>query len=162
VPLGDTYMELIAVVDGAEAAQSPVGRWVAEARDGRPLGWCLRTNRLDEIVRGLDLTVTPVSRTAPDGRLFRGRIAGLEQAAAEPSLPFFIERGQGAPFPGSAPATHRSGSVRIARLELSGDADRLAGWLGDHDLPITIRAGAPAVASIVLTGNAGEIVLDEL
>jgi hypothetical protein len=120
------------------------------------------TDRLDDVARRLDLTVIPVSRTTPDGGLFRGRIAGLEQAAAEPSLPFFIERGEGAPFPGSAPATHRSGSAQITRLELSGDAKRLAAWLGAHDLPITIRAGEPAVASIVLTGDAGEIVVDEL
>jgi len=162
VPLGDAYLELIAVVDDAEAAKSPVGRWVAEAQPRRPLGWCVRTNRLDDVVRRLDLTVIPVSRTTPDGRLFRGRIAGLEQAAAEQSLPFFIERGEGAQFPGSAPATHRSGSVRIAGLEVSGDADRLADWLGPHALPITIRAGKPAVASIVLTADAGEIALDEL
>jgi hypothetical protein len=162
VPLGDTYLELIAIVDEAEAAQSPVGRWVAEARRGRPLGWSVRTNRLDDVARRLELTVIPVSRATPHGRLLRGLIAGIEQAAAEPSLPFFIERGEGAPFPGNAPATHRSGSAQIARLELSGDAGRLADWLGDHDLPVTIRAGAPAVASIVLRGDAGEIVVDEL
>jgi hypothetical protein len=162
VPLGDTYLELIAVVDEAEAAQSPVGRWVANAQPGRPLGWCLRTERLDDVAGRLDVTIVAVSRASSDGRLFRGRIAGIEQAAAEPSLPFFIEREESSPFPGSAPATHRSGSVQIARLVLSGDADRLADWLGAHDLPITIRAGAPAVASIVLTGDAGEIVVDEL
>jgi hypothetical protein len=43
VPLGDTYLELIAVVDEAEAAQSPVGRWVAEMQRGRPLGWSVST-----------------------------------------------------------------------------------------------------------------------
>ena len=37
VPLGDTYLELIAVVDEAEAAESPFGRWVAAAQPG-PLG----------------------------------------------------------------------------------------------------------------------------
>jgi Glyoxalase-like domain len=162
VPLGDTYMELIAVVDGAEAAQSPVGRWVAEARDGRPLGWCLRTDRLDDVAGRLDMTIVAVSRARPDGRVFRGRIAGIEQATAEPSLPFFIEREESSPFPGAGPVTHRAGSVKIARVELSGDADRLDGWLGSHDLPITIRPGEPAVASIVLRGDVGEIVVDEL
>jgi Glyoxalase-like domain len=162
VPLGNTYLELIAAVDEAEAAQSPVGRWVADSRPGRPLGWCVHADRLEDVARRLELTVAPVSRAAPDGRLFRGRIAGIEQAAAEPSLPFFIERGEGSPFPGGARATHRAGPVEITRLELSGDADRLADWLGPHDLPITIRAGLPAVASIVLTGSAGEIVVAEI
>jgi hypothetical protein len=77
VPLGETYVELIAVVDEAEAAQSPVGRWVANAPPGRPLGWCLRTDQLEDVARRLDLTVTAVSRATPDGRLFRGRIAGI-------------------------------------------------------------------------------------
>ena len=162
MPLGETYLELIAVVDEAEAAQSPVGRWITDAQPGRPLGWCLRTDRLEDVVRRLDLTIVAVSRATPEGRLFRGRIAGIEQAAAEPSLPFFIERGESSPFPGHAAASHRSGPLQIARLELSGDADRLADWLGSHDLPITIRPGAPAVASIVLTGDAGEIVVDGL
>jgi hypothetical protein len=164
VPLGDTYVELISVVDEAEAGQSAVGRWVAAVppRTGRPLGWVVRTDRLDDVARRLDLTVADGSRSKPDGRLVRWRMAGIEQAAAEPSLPFFIEWREGTPFPGSGPAAHRSGSVRIAKLELSGDADRLADWLGPHDLPVTIRAGAPAVASIVLKGDAGEIVIDEL
>jgi Glyoxalase-like domain len=164
VPLGDTYLELIAVVDEAEAAQSPVGRWVGDVppRIARPLGWVVRTDQLGEVARRLDLTVADGLRAAPDGRLVRWRMAGIEQAAAEPSLPFFIEWGQDTPFPGRAAATHRSGSVEIARLELSGDPDRLAAWLGLHRLPITIRAGAPAVASIVLTGAAGEIVVDEV
>ena len=87
-------------------------------------------------------------------------LAGIEQATAEPSLPFFIEWGHGTPLPGRAPVTHRAGAVQIATLRLDGDADRLAAWLGAHRLPVTVRPGTPAVASIVLTGPAGEIVLD--
>jgi hypothetical protein len=39
VPLGDSYLELIAVVDQAAAADSSFGRWVASraSRLGRPL-----------------------------------------------------------------------------------------------------------------------------
>ena len=90
----------------------------------------------------------------------RWRLAGIEQATAEPSLPFFIEWGHGTQLPGRAPATHRAGVVQIATLRRDGDADCLAAWLGAHRLPITVRPGTPAVASIVLTGAAGEIVLD--
>ena len=53
-----------------------------------------------------------------------------------------------------------AGVVQIATLRLDGDADRLAARLGAHRLPITVRPGTPAVTSIVLTGAAGEIVLD--
>ena len=59
VPLGEAYIELVAVVDEAEAAQSPFGRWVAQAHPtlAQPLGWAVRTNKLDDVARRLDLVV---------------------------------------------------------------------------------------------------------
>jgi hypothetical protein len=162
VPLGESYLELVAVVDAAEAAQSAFGRWVAAAPiepSGRPFGWVVRTDELDEVARRLGLTVEAGSRAAPGSQLVRWRSAGIERLAAEPSLPFFIEWGQGTPLPGRAAVTHPAGSVAITRLELAGDADRLAVWLGNHRLPIAVSAGRPAVRKVVLTGTAGEIVV---
>ncbi len=163
VPLGESYLELIAVVDDAEAAAGPFGRWVAAASSAtlRLLGWAVRTDQLDEVARRLGLTVGAGSRAGSAGGLLSWRSAGVEQAAAEHSLPFFIEWGAGTPFPGRAPVSHAAGSVRLSSLRLRGDADRLAAWLGDHRLPITVGAGAPAVSSIVLTGDDGETVLGE-
>jgi hypothetical protein len=162
VPLGAAYLELVAVVDEAEAAQSSFGRWVAGAQpiSAMPLGWAARTQRLDDLARRLGLEVEVGSRATRDGQLVRWRLAGVEQAAAEPSLPFFIEWAQGTPFPGRATVSHPAGAVQIARLELAGDGDRLAAWLGAHRLPITVRPGTPALARVTLTGAAGEIVLD--
>jgi hypothetical protein len=162
VPLGEAYLELVAVVDEAEAASSPFGSWVAGASPAaaRPLGWAVRTNALDDVARRLGLAVAAGSRAARDGRLLRWRSAGVEQAAAEPSLPFFIEWGHGTPLPGRAPADHRAAGARIAELQLAGDAERLEAWLGDHRLPIAVRRGTPALASIRLTGAAAEIVLE--
>ena len=160
VPLGDSYLELVAVVDESEAAQSAFGRWVARHRSAGPLGWAVRTKRLDDIARRLGLTVAVGSRTGQDGRVTRWRLAGVEQAAAEPFFPFFIEWGDGTSLPGSAPAVHRAGAVRLASLRLAGDAARLTAWLGDRRLPITVRPGAPAVTAVLLAGDAGEISLD--
>jgi hypothetical protein len=86
-------------------------------------------------------------------------VAGIEEAAAEPSLPFFLEWGDGTPFPGRAPVTHAAGEVEITSLELDGDRQRLADWLGSHRLPITVREGAPAVAGVILSGASGEFTL---
>jgi hypothetical protein len=162
VPLGETYLELVAVVDESEAAQSPFGRWVAGVHPklAQPFGWTVRTHQLDDVARRLGLTVDAGSRAGRDGQLVQWRLAGIEQAAAEPSLPFFIEWAHGTSPPGRAPATHRAGPVQLAKLQLDGDADRLTAWLGGHRLPITVRPGAPAVAAIVLAGAAGEIALD--
>jgi hypothetical protein len=162
VPLGEAYLELVAVVDDPEAAQSPFGRWVAEARPtlAEPLGWAVRTDALDEVARRLGLTIGAGSRATRGGELLRWRLAGIEQAAAEPSLPFFIEWGRETPLPGRTPITHPAGPVKLAQLQLDGDADRLAAWLGAHRLPISVRPGRPGIRSIVLKGAAGEIVLD--
>ena len=161
VPLGETYLELVAVVDEAEAAQSAFGRWVGQVPRtvATPLGWAVRTEEPDDVARQHGLVVAAGSRATRDGRLLRWRLAGLEQAAAEPSLPFFIEWEDGTPLPGQTPASHQVAGVRIAQVHLDGDADRLAAWLGDHDLPITVRPGTPALTSIVLTTGSGEIAL---
>jgi len=162
VPLGETYLELAAVVDEDTAAQTAFGRWVAGARSERRLllGWAVRTDDLDPIAQRLNLNIENGSRTTPAGRLLQWRLAGIEQAAAEPSLPFFIEWRHGAPLPGHTTVAHPSGPVEIARLVLSGDADRLTSWLGDHRLPIAFRPGKPAVKAIVLTAATGELHLD--
>jgi hypothetical protein len=161
VPLGDTYVELITVVDPAEAAGSAFGSWVAAGAtsEGRPLGWAVRTDDLDEVAGRLDLVVEAKSRKDASGRTLRWRVAGIEESAAEPSLPFFLEWGDATPFPGRAPVTHPAGAVEIASLELEGDRQRLADWLGSHRLPIAVREGAPAVAGVILSGASGEFTL---
>jgi hypothetical protein len=153
VPLGDSYLELVTVADEAEAARSPFGSWVARAQSegGGPLGWAVRTHALDDVAHRLGLTIRAGSRANRSGETLRWRLAGLERAAEEPALPFFIEWAQGAPFPGRIPVHHPAGAVRIAELRLAGDGDRIADWLGGRRLPITVRAGAPAVVGIVLT-----------
>jgi hypothetical protein len=145
VPLGDAYLELVAVVDEAEAADSAFGRWVASAPAG-PLGWAVRTDRLDAVAARLGLAVTEGSRVGRDGRLIRWRLAGVEEAAAEPCRPFFIEWAPGTTLPG------RAGDPAEIALELTGDAARLSAWLDQHRLPISVRPGAPAVARILVDG----------
>jgi hypothetical protein len=161
VPLGDSYLELIAVVDTAKAGQSSIGRWVASAVSStlRPLGWAVRTSQLDEVARRLDLDVHAGSRTTPWGDEVRWRSAGIDQAAVEPSLPFFIEWGSETKLPGRAEIHHAAGAAKIARLAVSADSGRLAGWLGDHQLPIVVSAGKPAVTAIFIAVDRGEIFL---
>ncbi|HZD01956.1 MAG TPA: VOC family protein [Actinomycetes bacterium] len=161
VPLGASYLELIAVVDQAAAADSSVGRWVASgaSRLGRPLGWAVRTGNLDQLARRLGLTMSAGSRVTPTGEVLCWRSAGIEQAAAEPSLPFFIGWAAGTRLPGTTAVAHPVAPARIAKLLLEGDPGRLAAWLGNHALPIDMRAGSPAVAAVVLSTAMGETVL---
>jgi Glyoxalase-like domain len=162
VPLGESYLELVSVVDAAEAAQSSFGSWVARVRSrpARLLGWAVRTHELDAVARRLDLRSPPAHERRAAVTCCGGGWPVLSRLQPRPALPFFIEWAQGTPFPGRASTRHPAGGVEIARLQLDGDANRLAAWLGAHDLPIAVRAGAPVLASIVLTGPAGDIILD--
>jgi Glyoxalase-like domain len=158
VPLGDAYIELIAVVDDGEAARSAFGRWVAagtESGPGRPLGWVARTKRLDEVAERLGLTVSSGSRPGRDGRVLRWRLAGVDEAAAESALPFFVEWGEGTPLPGRTGIEHPAGAVRLERLELSGDAGRVTERLGTGKMPVRVIPGPPAVKGLVLAGDEG-------
>src|SRR5215216_27925 len=126
---------------------------------GRPLGWAVRTDQLDQLAHRLNLTVRSGKRVTPSGELLRWRSAGIDQAAAEPSLPFFLEWAAGVRLPGTTAVAHPAAPVGIAKLLLEGDPDRLAAWLGNHVLPVVVRTGRPAVAAVVLSTATGKIVL---
>ena len=163
VPLGESYLELVTVEDEIAAAKSTFGRWVGAMRSpaGRLIGWAVRTKDLDSIARRLDLGISDGSRRDPSGVELRWRGAGLEAAAAEPALPFFIEWDPRTPHPGRLSAAHRIGEVKLARLELTADPVRLAAWLGEGWLPIVVQPGAPAVTRVILRAREREIVLGE-
>lgn len=146
VPLGSTYLELVTVVDEAEAAESGFGAWVTGGDLPRLLGWCLRTEDLDSVAGRLGLTIADGARARPDGTVVRWRMAGLERSAEEPSLPFFIEWGFGTPYPGKALA--QSSAIRGVRLQ--GEPERIAEWVGEMEVPILVREGSPALLSVVL------------
>jgi hypothetical protein len=156
VPLGDTYLELVAVVDEIESSATPFGRWVTTgaSKGGRPIGWVVRTNTLDATAGRLGLTIGSGSRLAPTGERLQWRSAGIQEAATEPFLPFFIEWAERTRFPGSVGT-----QGRLSGLRLEGDEARLRTWLGEHTLPITVRPGTPAVSEVVISSGARELVL---
>jgi hypothetical protein len=88
-------------------------------------------------------------------------LAGVEEAAAEPALPFFIEWAPGTRLPGRARTAHPTGEVGIAEVRVSGDSDYIKSWLGTHQVPIDIRRGTSAITAVILRSASGdEIVLD--
>jgi hypothetical protein len=139
IPLGRSYIELIAVVDQAEALSSARSMRVARAVSlGRTFAtWAVRTNHLDDLrvhlaSRGLVLPETAQgSRARPDGTMLRWRSQELrwrshESIADDDVLPFVIEwEGPANLHPGRVPAAHRSGASAIRHVVL-GDPDPAA------------------------------------
>jgi hypothetical protein len=151
VPLGDAYVELVAVADREKAAHTAFGSWVASAKPGRPLGWAVRTDAIEAVGRRLGLTVVPGFRATSGGARITWRSAGVEVAAREPALPFFIQWGDGVPLPGATPVRYPGGPARLKLLSLEADPVRLAAWLGEHDLPLAVATGPSRVSEVVLT-----------
>jgi Glyoxalase-like domain len=130
VPLGETYLELVAVVDEAEAAQSGFGGWVAGGELPRMLGWCMRTDELDAVAGRLGLTIADGARARPDGTVLHWRMAGLERSAEESTLPFFIEWGAGTPYPGQA--LDQTATIHELRLSVGEGSPKLRSVLLDE------------------------------
>ena len=158
IPLGDTYIELVAVGDDESARRSAFGQWIASALPGRPLGWAVRTNSIDAVGRRLGLPVVPGSRVEPGGGLITWRSVGLDIVVREPGLPFFIQWGNGVPLPGAAAVSHPGGPATLKLLSVAADQERLADWLGDHDLPIAV-IGPRARSAITLSRGHGHFTI---
>ena len=158
VPLGDTYLELVAVADDERAGRSAFGQWIASAIPGRPLGWAVRTGSIDAVGRRLGQPVVPGSRVAPRGALITWRSVGLDIAVRESGLPFFIQWGDGMPLPGAAAVRHRDGPATLKLLSVAVNQERLADWLGDHDLPIAVT-GPSGKSVITLSRRQGDFTI---
>ena len=160
IPLGASYIELIAVVDRAEASESPLGRWVASRTEmGHPWdGLVLHTEDVGGEGERLDVEVSEFSRLAPDGRLLTWRMAGLDHLL-EDDLPFFITfEGPADAHPGRDRAQHRVEPSQISAVTWSGDADRLASWIADPGLSLTI-ADDPSQRSITVATTQGDMTI---
>jgi hypothetical protein len=156
VPLGAAYLELVTVVDEAEASTSDFGRWVSAMLEGSSrLGWAVRTDDLNGIASRLGLEVAEGSRRSPAGEMLHWRIGGVPQAARDSSLPFFIQWGVGTPLPGRAAVVHRAGTVALGELTINGNEQRVHEWIGTTSLPVRVTPGVTkGVASFsVLTST---------
>lgn len=159
VPLGDAYLEFVAVVDHETAARAAFGRWVAAATPGRPLGWAVRTDAIEAVGGRLGLPVVSGYRSTPGGGLVTWRSAGVDVATRESGLPFFIQWGGGVALPGATPVRHPGGPASLKRLVVTEDPGRLADWLGEHDLPLSVTFGPSGLSAVVLTQGRGDFEL---
>jgi Glyoxalase-like domain len=173
IPLGASYLELIAVVDQAEAQRSATTRRITRAVDeGRTFAaWAVRTDHPDALrehlrASGLDLE-PPVkgARERPDGVTLRWQ-SQLLVAPGEPSvLPFVIEW-QVPPdqHPGRAAVDHPSKARGIRSVRL-GDPDpaaasaRFQTLLGDVPSIAFERADASGVTAVDVDTPSGHLTI---
>jgi catechol 2,3-dioxygenase-like lactoylglutathione lyase family enzyme len=159
VPVGaGQYIELMAVAD--HDSQHPLVRTLHRlVSDGdRLMAVCLRPDNIDEVARRLSITVTPAERHNPDGEIVRWRLAGIEAALGPERLPFFIDW-QGAETRLDREHDDVAEADGIAWVEYGGDADRLAAWIGGHELPIRVVEGDPGPKAVALRRGPDTVVI---
>ena len=76
VPLGDAYLELLAIHDREEAASSPIGRILLERITGDGLiAWAVRADNVPAIAQRLGTQLVTVRRDA-----LTAQLTGVEEA----------------------------------------------------------------------------------
>lgn len=159
VPLGSSYIELMAVVDHDEAASSPMGSWLErrliEVGEG-PAALCVRTDDMEAAALRTGRAPLQMSRSRPDGVELKWQLVALDAAISE-GLPFFIQwQGDDSDHPGRGHVGHRRAVVGIDWVELGGDQDLLAAWLGPHELPLRHVEGPPGPHRVAVAIGKGE------
>jgi hypothetical protein len=141
VPLGGGYLELMAVADPQEAADSPMGSAVqarlTEQGDGL-FAWVIVLDGVEQFADRLGLPVITVAREG-----LSARVAGLAEALRNPVLPFFLERDEGVADPGEG-----ADAGGITWLEVAGDREALESRLGDAELPVRVVDGPVGVIAM--------------
>jgi hypothetical protein len=141
VPLGGGYLELMAVADPNEAADSPMGSAVqarlTEQGDGL-FAWVIVLDGVEQFADRLGLPVITVAREG-----LSARVAGLAEALRNPVLPFFLERDEGVADPGEG-----ADAGGITWLEVAGDREALESRLGGTELPVRVVDGPVGVIAM--------------
>lgn len=123
------YLEVVSVLDHPASDKAPFGQAV-RARSlagGGWLGYVIAVDDIAPLEQRLGRSAAPGHRHRPDGFDLRWRQIGMEGLASDPQLPLVMQWEVDAELHPSAGA---SGQVRLERLEIAGDPDRVSSLLG--------------------------------
>lgn len=146
---GGVYVEVVAALDHPAADKAPFGRAVRHRADegGGWLGWVVAVDDIAMVEQQLGRTSVAGHRIRPDGAELRWRQIGVLDLMDDPQLPYFIEWQTKECHPACD-----GGPVELTSIEMSGDADTLATWLGDSGTPTEITWVADDEPGIVACG----------
>lgn len=127
---GNTYLEIVEVLDHPASDKAPFGQAVRarSALGGGWLGWVVAVDDITVVEQRLGREAVIGSRHRPDGTELRWKQIGVHGLIADPQLPFFIQWDTPAELHPSAGADP---SFSLACLEIAGDPHRVSEWLGE-------------------------------
>jgi hypothetical protein len=161
---GGTYLEVVSVLDHPASDKVPFGQLVRErsAAGGGWLGWVVAVDDIAPVERRLGRPSVQGNRHRPDGFDLRWRQIGVRGLQADPQLPFVVQWEVDAAHHPSAGA---DGTVALTALEIAGDPNRVADWLGEPavaalaELKVRWVApyGTPGLQAASFTTSRGEV-----
>ena len=165
VPLGGQYLELLAIVDEAEARSSPQGRPVMAALSAHGPGlarWSVEPVAIAAAAARVGDPVERRERTRPDGTSVRWRSVAVDRAWAEPWRCAFMSWDSPDMHPGDSPVVHPNGATGFSRLHVVVPDLRAAlAWLGGRVPPgAVVEPGPrPGVRTLRISSPSGEILV---
>lgn len=127
---GDTYLEIVGVLDHPASDKAPFGQAVRarSSLGGGWLGWVVAVDDITLVEKRLGRSAVRGSRHRPDGTELVWKQIGVNGLLSDPQLPFFVEwQVEAELHPG-----HGSGDAfSLAHLEIAGDSQRVSEWLGE-------------------------------
>lgn len=168
VPFGRQYLELLAVVDEAEALESAQGRPVLAALSGRGPGlarWSVEPGDIEVASARVGRPIERRQRILPDGRAVRWRSVGVDEAWAEPWRCAFMAWDDPDLHPARSVVAHQNGASGFSRIDVEvPDEPALLDWLGGA-VPVGLHLFAGTRSgprALCLASPAGEIPLTEI
>jgi hypothetical protein len=129
LPLADRcYLEVVDVLDHPAVDQAPFGRAVRARRDegGGWLTWVVRVDDVAPIEHRFSRPAAAGHRRRPDGTDLRWHQIGLRDVLVDRQLPFFVQWD----VPAELHPAAGGSAVRLRRLEIAGDEQRVDDYLG--------------------------------
>jgi len=159
---GDTYCEVVEVLDHPASDKAPFGQAVRarSALGGGWLGWVVEVDDIAPVEQRLGREAVNGNRHLPTGDELLWKQIGVNGLIADPQLPFFIEWISPREMHPSSGADQDYG---FACLEIAGDPLRVSEWLGEpvesplEDVKVEWVApnGTPGVLAVQFNTPAG-------
>lgn len=169
LPLADhTYIEVVGALEHPATDRTPFGQAVKmrAALGGGWMGWVVAVDDIEAVESRLARPAVDGNRHRPDGFDLRWKQIGVNDTMNDPQLPFFVQwLVDGAEHPSAA--GHGDPVARITRMEIAGDPERVAHWLGeptDHpldDIDVEwVDGDEPGIVAVHVEGPHGTVRLD--
>ncbi len=167
LPLQDNmYIEVVAALEHPAAERAPFGQAVRQRAEsgGGWLGWAVSVPDITPFESRLGREAVRGHRRRPDGYELAWRQIGVIDLIDDPQLPFFIHWDS----PVDQHPSRGGAGVRISKIEIAGEAERVADWLGEPsnhpldaiDVDWVSPDDASGIVSITFETASGSVHLD--